>query len=114
MGLHNWLRRFSRQNVMPAISDGWTDDISVELKGSRTIEDLVDYIFVATEQGRRHEVLIAELVAEFGLSDEYAELSVDRACGGIVRAQTGNRANCPDRIKDPIAWVSFQRALAKR
>jgi hypothetical protein len=74
----------------------------------------VAHIFAARTEGRQHEVLIADLREDFGLSAEGAELAVDRVCGGIVRAMTGNRANCPDRKKDPIAWMSFQRAIAKR
>jgi len=114
VGVHNWLRRFSRQNDVPSIPDGWTDDLSVELRACRTVEGLVDHILEANEQNRQPEMLITELAIEFGLSEEDAKLSVDRVCGGIVRARTGNRANCPDRIEDPIAWASFQRAFAKR
>lgn len=114
MGLHDWFRRFARTNHEPSIPSGWTDEMSVELGAGHTVEDLVDYIFLANEQSREGEMLIAELGAEFGLSSENAALSIDRVCGGIVRARTGNRANCPDRIKDPIAWASFQRTIAKR
>lgn len=113
MGLHDWIRRFSRRKD-PSPPDGWTDDLSLQLPADRTAEDLVDYIVAAEEQRRQHEMLVAELGVEFGLSDEEAELSVDRVCGGITRALTGNRANCPDRTKDPIAWTSFQRVIAKR
>ena len=109
MALHDWLRRFSRSSV----PEGWTDDMSVSLGAGRSVEHLVEYILAAIEHGRQREVLISELGVEFGLSPDDAELSVDRVCGGIARARTGNRANCPDRIKDPIAWASFQRAIAQ-
>jgi hypothetical protein len=88
--------------------------MSVELRAGRTVDELVDHILLANEQSRQHEMLIAELGVEFGLSDPDAELSVDRVCAGILREGTGTRANCPDRIKDPIAWASFQRAIVKR
>jgi hypothetical protein len=78
------------------------------------VKDFGDHIFVANNEGREHELLIAELCKGFGLLPEDAELAIDRVCGGVVRALTGNQANCPDRIKDPIAWMSFQRAITKR
>jgi len=88
--------------------------MSVELQAGRTVEELVDYILLATEQRRENEIVIAGPGAEFGLSNEDAELSIDRVLGGIARARIGNQGNCPDRIKDPIAWVSFQRTFGKR
>ena len=111
MALNNWLRRLQPK---PSVPDGWSDDLSVQLTGGRTVEELVDYILVANQQGRQHETLIAALATEFGLSNEDAELSIDRVGGGIARAATGNRANCPNRGKDPIAWASFQRAITRR
>jgi len=111
VALNDWLRR---PQPKPSVPDGWIDDLSVQLKGGLTVEELVDYILVANQRGRQHEALIADVAAEFGLSNEDAELSVDRVGGGIVRAATGNRANCPNRAKDPIAWASFQRAITKR
>jgi hypothetical protein len=86
----------------------------VQLKGGRRVDELVDYIFAANQRGCQHESLIADLVTEFALSNEDAELSVDRVGGRIVRAATGNRANCPNRAKDPIAWASLQRTITKR
>jgi hypothetical protein len=112
VGLKDWLRRLFQPKA--SVPDGWTDDMSVQLPRGHKVEKLVDYILLANQQGRQHETLIADLVTESGLSDEDAELSVDRVGGGIVRAATGNRANCPNRAKDPIAWVSFQRAITKR
>jgi hypothetical protein len=112
--LNKWFRQRLQRQDAPRVADGWTDDLSVQLPAGRTVEELVDYIFTANRQRREHEMLVAELAAEFGLSKEDAELSVDRVCGGVVRAAAGNRANCPDRVKDPVAWASFQRAIAKR
>ncbi len=112
MGLNGWLRLFLQ--AKPSVPGGWTDDMSLQLPRGHTVEELVDYILAAIQQGRQHETLIADLGTEFGLSNEDAELSVDRVGGGIVRAATGNRANCPNRVKDPIAWASFRRAITKR
>jgi hypothetical protein len=47
------------------------------------------------------------LIDEFGLSADDATLAWDRTFGGLVRASTRNRANCPPQDKDPIAWESF-------
>ena len=88
--------------------------MSVQLPRGHTVEELVDYILVANQQGRQHQILIADLATEFGLSKEDAEVSVDRVGGGIVRAATGNRVNCPNQVKYPIARVRFQSAITKR
>jgi hypothetical protein len=117
VGFQNWFRRisrFSESRSMSSAGDGWTNDLSLNLQAGRKREELVGHVFAANEQGRQHEVLIVEFREQFGLSADDAEIAVDRVCGGIVRAPTGNRANCPDRTKDPIAWMSFQRAIAKR
>lgn len=114
MGIIDWLRRFSEPTNAESIPDGWTDDLSIQLPSGRTVEEVVDYILAANQESRQHEALIAELGAELGLSTEDAELAVDRVGGEIARAATGSPANCPNRVKDPIAWASFQRAIAKR
>src|SRR5262245_6398349 len=80
----------------------------------RTPEHVVDFVLAANERGQDHAALVAALATEFGLSADDAALAVDRVGGGFVRAMTGNRHNCPDRAKDPIAWASFQQAVAKR
>lgn len=91
----------------PPNPDAWTDELSVGLNGGRTVEESVDDILAANQRGCQHEALIADLVTAFGLSNEDAGLSVDRVGVGIVRAASGNRANCSNRVKDPIAWASF-------
>jgi hypothetical protein len=93
------------------IPDGWTDDMRVPLAPGRTVEELVDHVLRAALEGRDTSLLLRELVTTFGLSEEDAELALDRVFGGIVRAATKNPANCPDREKDPIAWASFDRGI---
>jgi len=93
---------------------GFTDDMSVPLPPGRTPEQVVDFVLTNNERGREHAALVAALSTEFGLSADDAELAIDRVGGGFVRAMTGNRDNCPDRAKDPIAWASLQRSVAKR
>jgi hypothetical protein len=113
MAVPEWIRRFFRSKSARRSANGWTDDCSLELQAGCNVEDLVNHVLVANKEGRQHEVVVAELGEQFGLSVEDAELAMDRVCGGVVRALSGNRANCPDRMKDPIAWASFQRAMAK-
>ena len=55
------------------------------------------------------ELTAAHLVHRFGLLPDDADLAIDRAMGGAIRAATGNPENCPRREKDPIAWLSYQR-----
>ena len=112
MGIDGWLRRFFPPE--DAVPDGWTNDMSVQLPSGRTVEELVEFILAANQDGRQHEALIAKLGSEFGLSNEDAGVSVDRVGGGIVRASTASGANCPNGVKDPTAGASFQRTIAKR
>ena len=51
-----------------------------------------------------------ELATGFVMEQD-AEFALDRVLGGIVRAATGNPANCPDPKKDPAASMSYQRAI---
>ena len=53
------------------------------------------------------------LTERFALSFDDARLAMDRVAGGVVRAESGNPANEPDRVKDPLAWTSYQLALGR-
>lgn len=114
MAVYDWFRRLSRAKSASSDSGGWTHNLSINLRPGRTLDELVAAIFAARKEGRQHELVIAQLREEFGLSVEDAQLAIDRVCSGIVRAMTGNRANCPDRTRDPIGWLSFQRSVGKR
>jgi hypothetical protein len=52
VGFRNWLRRFFQPKDVPSVLEGFTDDLSVQLRADRTIEQLVDYILAANEQQR--------------------------------------------------------------
>ena len=113
---HNWFHRFRRHPPPePTLPEGWTDDLSVQVRPGRTIEELVDFI-LATDLARGlgtaedFDHLVRALGNEFDLSIEDSELAIDRVQGGVVRARTGNEANRPDRAKNPIAWTSFERS----
>lgn len=52
----------------------------------------------------------SKLIQErYKISEEDAELALDRIPGGAIRAITGNLQNCPDQSKDPLAFIAFQR-----
>lgn len=60
----------------------------------------------AADRLPRRDVL-AMLTERFALPFDDARLVIDRVAGGAVRALSGNPANEPDRLKDPVAWVSY-------
>ena len=99
--------RSGRSDLPP----GWTDDCSVVLPAGRKVDDVVEVVLACRRDRVAHATTIAELT-RFGLSDEDAEVAVDRVCGGLVRASTGDRSNKPSRKKDPLAYASYRRALA--
>lgn len=91
----------------------WTDDMSVRLVRGATVSSLVSYVLAAkTDRAPRRDVL-GVLTETFGLSFDDARLALDRVDDGIVRAQSGNAANEPDLIKDPIAWTSYRMELGE-
>jgi hypothetical protein len=102
-------RLFSRSTQ--ALPEGWTYDCSVHLVPGKTLDELVDFIFADHTNKVPTEETLRELAAHFLVHPEEAELAMDRAFGGIVRAETENPANCPDPHDDPIAWTSYQKAI---
>jgi hypothetical protein len=78
-----------------------------------SVRDLVEYLRAGQEQGARRRDVLAVLTERFALSFDDARLAMDRVAGGVVRAESGNPANEPDRVKDPLAWTSYQLALGR-
>lgn len=64
----------------------------------------------AADAGNRRDVL-AVLTERFALPFDDARLAMDRVSGGVVRAASGNAANAPDPVKDPLAWTSYRLEL---
>jgi hypothetical protein len=93
-----------------AIPEGWTDDLNIPLPLGRTVQDVVDFVIESVLRSKPDATIEKLLSAEFLLTPDDAALARDRTCAGIVRAATGDPANCPRREKDPMAWESFQRA----
>lgn len=98
---------------MKEVPEGWTDDMTIVVPDGRSLDDIVDYVLQAAVRRETASNTVRHLTAEFGLTQGDAELALDRTCGGVVRAATGRRDNCPSKEKDPMAWLSFQRCLKR-
>src|SRR6516165_7485219 len=86
----------------------WTEDLSMCLARGETVVSLVDYVLESERAGTSWGDRLEVLTHRFALSYDDARLAIDRVSGGRVRAS--DPSNEPDRIKDPIAWVSYRRA----
>jgi len=93
------------------LPEGWTDDMNIAVGNGHSLEELVDYVLQSTASSDGKAAMVEHLSHEFGLSQADAELALDRAYGGMVRAVTGQTANCPAKDKDPVAWISFHKCL---
>ena len=68
---------------------------------------LVEKVIAAFKDDFDFEVIHSDVISPYLANPDDADLVLDRALGGIVRALTGNMQNCPDQSKDPIAWRTF-------
>ncbi|WP_370949669.1 hypothetical protein AB5J62_19470 [Amycolatopsis sp. cg5] len=89
----------------------WTDDLTVRLARGTSARALVLYLRAADEEGTSRRDVLAVLTERFALSFDDARLAMDRVGGGVVRAASGNDANEPDPVKDPLAWTSYRLTL---
>lgn len=96
---------------MNKVPEGWTDDMTIVVPTGRSLDELVDYVLQSTIRRETQTKMIQYLTEEFGLTQGDAALALDRTYGGVVRAATGQRKNCPAKEKDPLAWLSFHRCL---
>jgi hypothetical protein len=96
------------------LPDGWTDDMSINLPPGRTNQQIVQHILSVMMSDEGSEKLLDTLVNEFQLSQEDAELAIDRTLGGVVRASTGNPLNRPHWAKDPLAAISYEMSMKDR
>lgn len=97
-------------NTPSDIPEGFTDDCSVQLRPGCTVEALVEFVVGQQVAKVSADSTVQALATRFVVEGD-AAFALDRVLGGIVRAATGNPANCPDRTKDPVAWTSYQRAI---
>lgn len=95
------------------LPEGWTDDMNIALAPGRSLEELVDWVLECNVRRDKPTVIVQQLIEKFGLTQADAELALDRACGGVVRAATGRADNCPPKDKDPVAWLSYQKCLKR-
>jgi len=93
-----------------ALPDGWTDDMNVTVRQDRTILELARTVMERLRSFDGEPELVLATASEFGMSEGDAWLAFDRVQGGIIRALTTRRDNCPDREKDPMAWHAFHLA----
>ncbi len=89
------------------LPEGWTDDLSVDLVPGMSEDALVEKVIAAFKDDFDFEVIHSDVICPYLANPDDADLVLDRALGGIVRALTGNMHNCPDQSKDPIAWRTF-------
>jgi len=89
----------------------WTDDLTVRPARGTSALDLVSSVRAADERGTRRREVLTVLTERYGLPFDDARLAMDRVRGGGVRASSGNPANAPDKIKDPLAWISYRLEL---
>lgn len=94
------------------IPDGWTDDMSVRVGSGKSVEDLAKFLLQTLLARTHYEEAIRSSIAQFSLSEDDADLAYDRAQGGVVRALTGNPANRPDPVKDPVGYYAFRQVWA--
>ena len=97
-----------------SVPEGWTDDMNIEIPGKKTLDEVVALVISMSMNNAQQEEIESALVETIGLSEDDAVLAWDRVHGGIVRASTGNLANCPSKAKDPLAWLSFHKASADK
>jgi hypothetical protein len=86
------------------------NNLSIALPPDWTEERLVDFVLSGRKRNLPYEEMLAELLS-VGLDRVDAELLIDRSLGGLFRAGTGNPANEPSSVNDPIAWAGYQRGL---
>jgi len=86
------------------------DDLSLRVARRETLVSLVDYVLESDRAGRRWPEVRDVLVERFALSYDDARLALDRVAGGRDRARIPSPANEPNRAKDPVAWIAYQRA----
>jgi hypothetical protein len=90
------------------IPEGWTDDLTISLPPGRTVDELATRIMRSLIVHTPFEEIYLDTRKAFSLSSDDAHLAIDRVQGGIIRALTGRLDNKSDKIKDPIAFSSFE------
>jgi len=85
--------------------------MTVRLARGTSALALISYLRAADQEGARRRDVLTVLTERFALPFDDARLAMDRVQGGVVRAASGNPANEPDPVKDPLAWVSYRLQL---
>ncbi|GIH04059.1 hypothetical protein Rhe02_21260 [Rhizocola hellebori] len=85
--------------------------MTVRVARGASLRALVLYLRAADTAGTGRREILAVLTEQFALPFDDARLAMDRVQGGVTRALTGNPANKPDSVKDPLAWMSYRLTL---
>jgi hypothetical protein len=88
-------------------SPEWTTDMTFLVGNGFKISDVATYIKECFEESMDFAVIYEKLCSKFALAENDAELAIDRAVGGVVRALTTNIKNRPDENEDPVAYYLF-------
>src|SRR4051794_12834636 len=107
MGFGQWLQRrfWPKPDTVP-------NHYSIPIGSDQSLDELVDFILDRIENDCRLDALCAYTSMQFGISGDYAALAWDRVQEGIERAGAGDPTAIPNRESDPVAWISFHRAIA--
>ncbi len=71
------------------IPEGWTDDMSVEIIEGKTEDQLALTLMGSLRKSDSYDAMIGICTSDYGLSEDDADLAIDRVQGGIVRALSG-------------------------
>jgi hypothetical protein len=85
----------------------WTTDMTFPVGNGFNISDVSMYIKECFESHTEFSVIYQQLCSKFALTECDAELAIDRAVGGVVRALTTNIQNIPNEKEDPVAHYLF-------
>lgn len=95
-----------------SIPEDWTDDMNIPLPQGRTADEVVCLVLDLALRGVSDELIERELRTVFALSPDDAALARDRVFGGACsEVRRGTQKNRPIPDSDPLAWLSFQRAI---
>ncbi len=86
----------------------WTTDMTFPVGNGLDQNDVAKHIKTAFLNSVDFHDLHEDLVTTFAIKRGDADLAIDRATGGVVRALTAIRSNKPDAKEDPIAYFMFR------
>jgi hypothetical protein len=104
----------ARPGASPKLPPGSTDDMNIALPPGISYEQIVNFVLQCYNADDPYPTALSELQKRFGVSADDAALAWDRVQGGVVRAMSRNPINRPQQDKDPMARLSYDKALADK